>query len=182
MIQNRLVKGFLKNEEAKNLYISFLENPTTEKQDKIEKLFRIHVRKIQLLSYFSKTLHFESQKFDKKLRKKNFVQQLILDKEATYGEDKIIDLIQIEDTSDVLDFGAFVQSNDIENFFEDKLLYKIISKLSLKQKEILHALFVRNLKEAEIAQELGVTKQAINKTKNQTLKKIKREYKSKKQE
>lgn len=179
LIQNRLVKGFLKNEEAKKLYDSILNNPTTQKMESIESLFRIHVRQIQLLSYFSKTLHFESQKFDKRIRRNNSVNQLILDKESSDGKSKIIDLIQDEDKNDILEFNYFVEFSELEKLFEDKLLYKIVSKLSLKQKNVLYAIFVNHMTESEIAQDLGVTKQAINKIKNLALKKIKLEYKAK---
>ena len=64
----------------------------------IEKLFQIHVRKIQLLSYFSKVLHFESQKYDKKIRHMNSVNQLILDKNVNEGEGTVLDLIEGEKT------------------------------------------------------------------------------------
>ena len=60
--------------------------------------------------------------------------------------------------------------------FEDKQLYDIVSRLSAKKKEILYLLFVKNWTEEELAREFGVSKQAINKVKNQTLRKIKREY------
>lgn len=69
-----------------------------------------------------------------------------------------------------------VSSYDLELVFEDKHLYKIVSSLSPRQKNILHLIFVERLTENEAAQRLGVTKQSINKTKNQILKKIKRDY------
>ncbi|MEY9980608.1 DUF3238 domain-containing protein [Lysinibacillus sp. RC79] len=68
MIQNRLLQAFLTDEKINKFYLSYLEHPSAQKKDMIEKLFQIHVRKIQLLSYFSKVLHFESQKYDKKIR------------------------------------------------------------------------------------------------------------------
>ncbi|WP_342558163.1 sigma factor-like helix-turn-helix DNA-binding protein [Metasolibacillus sp. FSL K6-0083] len=60
--------------------------------------------------------------------------------------------------------------------FEDKLLHDIISKLSAKQKEILYLLYIEGIPEIEIAHKLAITKQAVNKTKNQTLKKIRKNY------
>lgn len=181
MIQNFLLVGFLKNEEEKKLYESFLDEPTVQKQEEIERLFQIHVRKIQILSYFTKVLHFESKRFDKKIRKTNSIEQLVLDKGVTDGEDASIDVIQIESVNDVLDIDDLIKWVDLENFFEDKLLYEIVGKLSLKQKKILHAIFVKNMSEDELARKLGITKQAVNKAKNQALKKIKQGYELKKQ-
>lgn len=176
MIQNRLLQAFLTDEKINNLYISYLEQPSAYKKEMIEKLFQIHVRKIQLLSYFSKVLHFESQKYDKKIRHMNSVNQLILDKNVNEGEGTVLDLIEREQPLDELEFSIPVSSYDLELVFEDKHLYKIVSSLSPRQKDVLHLLFVEGLTEIEAAQRLGVTKQSINKTKNQTLKKIKQDY------
>lgn len=176
MVQNRLLQAFLTDEKINTLYISYLEQPSTCKKEMIEKLFQIHVRKIQLLSYFSKVLHFESQKYDKKIRHMNSVNQLILDKNVNDGERTILDLIEDEQSFDELEFSIPVSSYDLELVFEDKHLYKIVSSLSPRQKNILHLIFVERLTENEAAQRLGVTKQSINKTKNQILKKIKRDY------
>lgn len=176
MIQNRLLQTFLTDEKINNLYISYLEQPSAYKKEMIEKLFQIHVRKIQLLSYFSKVLYYESQKYDKKIRHMNSVNQLILDKNVNEGEGTVLDLIEGEQSLDELEFSTPVSSYDLELVFEDKHLYEIVSSLSPRQKDVLHLLFVEGLTESEAAQRLGVTKQSINKTKNQTLKKIKQNY------
>ena len=176
MIQNRLVRNFLKDPEVKELYQSFLEKPTARKKEIIEKMFQIHSRKIQLLSYFSQTLTFESQKFDKKIRQQSKLNQLILDKNIHNGEDKLLDLVA--DKRNYCDFesNTIIESCKLEMIFEDKQLYDIVSRLSAKKKEILYLLFVKNWTEEELAREFGLSKQAINKVKNQTLRKIKREY------
>lgn len=166
MIQNRLLQTFLTDEKIRKLYTRYLEHPSNYKKEIIERLFQIHVRKIQLLSYFSKTLYFESQKYDKKIRHINSVSQLDFEKNLIEGESLVLDLI-----------GRIpVNSHNLEFIFEDKHLYEIVSSLSPVQKSVLHLLFVEELTETEAANRLGVTKQAINKTKNKTLKKIKKNY------
>ncbi|MGE7844129.1 sigma factor-like helix-turn-helix DNA-binding protein [Lysinibacillus sp. NPDC093712] len=180
MIQNRLLKNFLKNAEIKELYQSYLEKPTARKKELIEKLFKIHGRKIQLLSYFSQTLIFESQKFDKKIRQNSKLNQLILDKNVDGGS-KLLDLIPDEQNLHDFEFSTPVESCKLEIIFEDKQLYEIVSRLSAKQKEILYLLFVKDWTEGELALALGVSIQAINKIKNQALRKIKKEYELAKQ-
>lgn len=69
-----------------------------------------------------------------------------------------------------------INSKQIEFLLENKALYKIVSNLSLKQKEILYLIYVKDLTEDTVAIQLGVTKQAINKNKNEALKKIHQEY------
>lgn len=153
-----------------------MENPSLNKKEEIEKMFQIHVYKIQLLTYFSKILHFESQRFDKKIRHLHKTQALILDKNIDDGETTFLDLIG-ESQACYNYCSTLIDSNNLTSLFEDKLLHDIISKLSTKQKKILYLLYIEGLTEIEIANKLAITKQAVNKTKNQTLKKIKENYK-----
>lgn len=176
MVQNRLVQSFLEDKKARQLYESYLENPTTQTKDTIEKLFSIHVRKLQLLSYFSRILYFESQRYDKKIRRNNNLYQLVLDKDTNDGEGRIVDLIQDETIGEDLELIASSDFTYLEAIFEDKQLHNIVSNLNQKQKDLIHSLFVENRTEEEVAKQLGITKQAVNKAKNQALKKIKREY------
>jgi RNA polymerase sigma factor (sigma-70 family) len=175
LIENRLLKSFLEDEKAHQLYKSYLENPNIQTKDTLEKMFKIHFRKIQLLSYFSRILHFESQRYDKKNRHQTNLYQLVLDKESNEGDVCIIDMIPDES---VLDDFEMISSDaaQLESFFEDEKLYSIVSNLTQRQKYIIHALFIENQSESEVAERLSITKQAVNKVKNQTLKKIKQRY------
>jgi RNA polymerase sigma factor (sigma-70 family) len=179
LVQNCLLKSFLEDERVSKLYKSYLENPAPHTRDTIEKLFKIHVRKIQLLSYFSRVLYFESQKYDKQLRHNNRVNQLTLDSDINDGENKFIDLVPDES---IYDESEWIYSTDfahLEVILEDKQLYNIVSKLSPKKKYILHSIFVDNLTEEEVSKKLGISKQAVNKAKNQAFQKIRQEYQKK---
>ena len=61
---NPLVASFLENENMKLLYKEYLDNPNELTKEIIEYHFLQHCRKIQILSYFSKTLYFDAQRFD----------------------------------------------------------------------------------------------------------------------
>ncbi|MGE7954955.1 sigma factor-like helix-turn-helix DNA-binding protein [Lysinibacillus xylanilyticus] len=177
MVQNPLLKSFLENEEMNKLYESYLENPTTLKKDTIEKLFKIHVRKLQLLSYFSRVLTFESQRYDKKIRWNNHFHTLTLDKPVNDGENRLIDLIQDESIYEDIDIKLIGSNGFTDLNFEDKHLYKIVSKLTENQKNILYALFSENLTEEEVSKRLGITRQSVNKAKNLAFQVIRKEYK-----
>ena len=178
MIQNRLLHTFLTDKKINNLYLDYMGNPSPDKKEEIEKLFQTHVYKVQLLTYFSKILHFESQRFDKKIRHLHTTQPLILDKNMDDGETTLLDLIGETQTSyEYRSLGStLTDPNNLTSLFDDKLLHDIISKLSAKQKEILYLLYIEGIPEIEIAHKLAITKQAVNKTKNQTLKKIRKNY------
>ncbi|MCM0627117.1 DUF1492 domain-containing protein [Lysinibacillus sp. OL1_EC] len=175
MVQNRLLKSFLEDERVSKLYKSYLENPAPHTRDTIEKLFKTHVRKIQLLSYFSRVLYFESQKYDKKIRHNNRVNQLTLDSDINDGENKLIDLVPDESIDDESEW-MYSDFAHLEVILEDKQLYNMVSKLSPKKKYILHAIFIDNLTEEEVSRKLGISKQAVNKAKNQAFQKIRQEY------
>lgn len=155
MVQNRLLKSFLEDERVSKLYKCYLEDPAPYKRDTIERLFKIHVRKIQLLSYFSRVLYFESQRYDKKIRHNNRVNQLTLDNDINNGENKFIDLIPDESIDDD---SEWIHSDftHLEVIFEDRQLYNIVSNLGPKKKYILHSIFVDNLTEEEISKKLGI--------------------------
>lgn len=134
MIQNRLLRTFLTDKKNNKLYLNYMENPSLNKKEEIEKMFQIHVYKIQLLTYFSKILHFESQRFDKKIRHLHKTQALILDKNIDDGETTFLDLIG-ESQACYNYCSTLIDSNNLTSLFEDKLLHDIISKLSTKQKK-----------------------------------------------
>lgn len=124
----------------------------------------IHVKKVQLLSYFSKTLHFEAQKFDKRVRQIS----------NNYPLEK---LSESSNLAQQFDISVSWKSNELEELFEDQKLHNIVAKLSPKQKEILYLLYVMNMNESMVAQKLNISQQAVNKMKINTLAKIKRNYK-----
>lgn len=173
MIQNRLLQSFLKDEKVFQIYEEYKKKPSNQIKETLEKMFQIHVRKIQLLSYFSRVLYFESQRYDQKVRQRNSFCQLILDKDLNEDDVRMVDMIPVSNDFQV---ATSTDAACLEEFFEDEKLCLIIYNLTPKQKNIIHALFLENQTESEVAENLGVTKQAVNKVKNQTLKKIKQEY------
>ncbi|MCM3759151.1 sigma-70 family RNA polymerase sigma factor [Sporosarcina aquimarina] len=175
LVQNRLLQTFLEDEDVNNFYLNYLKHPNKYKKDKIEELFQIHVRKIQLLTYFSKILNFEAKRYDRNIKQLYYDAPLILDK-STHEGCSGIDLVRENHSVYELDISIPTSSYNLAAVCEDKRLYKIISKLSTRQKEILYLLYIEGLTEYEIAQKLVISKQSVNKTKNQTLKKIKQDY------
>ena len=55
---NKLIESFLANPDMQTLYNKYLAHPTEENKVIIEKHFAKHVKKIKILTYFSKILHF----------------------------------------------------------------------------------------------------------------------------
>jgi RNA polymerase sigma factor (sigma-70 family) len=122
-------------------------------------------------------LYFESQRYDKQIRRNNRFNQLTLDSDNKDGESRFIDLILDESIRDDPEFIYSTEFGHLEVIFENKQLYNIVSKLSQKKKHILHSIFVENLTEEEVSKKLGISKQSVNKAKNQAFQTIRQEYK-----
>lgn len=149
-IKNPLLKSFLEIHENKKLLILFLNTKKPSYIDELEKRFYVHYKKILTLSYFSKQIHFFAQKFDKKKRlyeKKHF--------------NSSIEQVHID-------------SNhlDLENL-ENEKISKIISKLSIENKELLILHYGYNLNLTEISKLKKTSLQSTFQRKKNILKKIK---------
>lgn len=161
---NKLIDGFLEDKKNRILYATYLNNPSDFNKQKIEDAFKVHAMKIRFLSYFSKVIFFEAQRFDKKIRAAHLLPLLETDEDENTSNS--IHLIYTENKED--------KKDELVDYFEDERLYDIISNLSEDNRKILYWLYVSELNEAQVAKKLGVTKQVVNKRKNNLLKRIRK--------
>lgn len=164
---SELVKGFLEEAENQKLYSSYLKNPSDEKKERLDKKFKKHVYVVRCISYFIKLIHFESRNYDKKNRKISDIYLLTLDSED-YREDKML----VAEENDFYEHSNF--EHNIEDVVSDPDIYRVISKLTIKQKDLLYYIYVKNLKDVEVALLLGISQQAVTKSKANILKKIRK--------
>ena len=170
-MNNLILKSFLEQEHISELYLDYISQPSQEKKEKIEFLFQKHMKKIQLIGYYSKVLKYEAQRFDRKTRHSKQTQIAASDI-LEYGENSLKTTYN-ENFYFEKDINDFQQ---LENIFEDERISKIISNLTDKKKKILFLIYVKELKESEVAKLLNISKQAVNKLKKRTIQEIKNEY------
>lgn len=168
-IKNPILIGFLYQEDNAKIYDLYCQEPTSGKKELLNQRFIEFYYKIKLITYFSKVIGFESKRYDKKNREYKERNQLILDQD---NENSIMDLV--ESKEDIY----FFNNTKLEDYIEDPEVYKIISKLTKRQKQILYLSYVKNMRDIEVARLLSVSQQAINKIKNQALNKVRREIKN----
>lgn len=174
-MKNPLLNSFLNIESKRILYEIFLKSPTNENKMILEKSFKMYSLEVRLLAYFSKSIYFAAQKYDKKERQINKSNQLILDKPLNDDGETLLNLIGDEEC--ILDENAeeiSIDFSNLENYFEDEFIYKSVSQLNLKQKEILYLAYVKQYSDVEIGEILNVTRQAVNKQKNKAINLIRR--------
>lgn len=172
MIQNPLLVNFLKVRENMELYDEYCRQPTAERKELLNKRFTQYYFEIRMLSYLSKTIHFEAKRFDAKIRRRNQRCLLILDTSPK----------ESDHTSRLTDFIADpglppdpLISNQLEDHIQNPKLHRSVSKLTNRQKEVLYYSFVEEWTDTRIAQKLGVSQQAVTKTRQNALRKIRRD-------
>lgn len=167
--KNKLLLTFLENQQNLENLKDYLNFPTTTKKQKLESNFHIHAKKVYIISYFLKTLTYESQRFDTKIRKRE-------------------KLLGLTDDERILEFNAYNQKIDfmeenylyllnLEDSIESVELHRLIKSLPQNQKMVLKLLYELNYSEIEVSQYLSITQQAVNKTKNKALNRLRENYK-----
>jgi RNA polymerase sigma factor (sigma-70 family) len=132
--------------------------------------FNLYYYKIRLISYLSKLIYFEAINYDKNARKIAYNFPLILDKTSKHGETSLVE--QLSDSNIKPDFIEYIK---MEDHISDYNLFKAITKLTDRQKEILFLTFIKDLNDTEVAQILRISQQAVTKTKNKALEKLRGE-------
>lgn len=167
---NKLVENFLKENDNKQLYENYLKYPSDSKEKHLQIEFNEFYLQIRLLSYFSKSLHFLAQNFDKKIRDRNNQMFLVL-----VDSDEGMSLAKLPDEESLHHEFSF-DLERVEDYFEHEIIYNVVTKLTLKQKQIVYLCYVKNMSDKEISNVLNISVQTINKQRNVILTKIKRRF------
>ena len=161
---DKLIHSFLQEPEHRKIYETYLQNPIETNKELVESKFKLYVMKLKVLTYFSKVLFHEAQRFDRKIKLSTAL-PLLDDDDNSKGYSHTSD-----NPTEIIDDPS------LGNLFENERLYNIVSNLNDNNKKLLYLLYVKDLNEDQTAQKLGITKQAVNKRKNILLKKIRNLY------
>ena len=161
VVNSNVFKKFLEIEENKNLYCSYLEEPTSENADALNEHFKYFEKQIVRIAYIKKVIFYESKRFDSKLREYNKKFDLNLD--APIYESASVRRDIVQDENSFIHFEHIFE-NDLESLLSDELLITLLQRLNTKQKQILYYRYVLDLTEKEIANMYNVSQQAISKT------------------
>lgn len=151
--KNKLLKNFFNKEENLSLLKKFLINSDKKDWDCLENNFSEYYKKVIIISYFSKSIYFTAQNFDK-------VKNHYINKNILYE----YDLDNIKHQEDI--------SKNLEEIISDYKLYNAFEKLDPNQKKILNFLYVNKLNLKEIGQLFNISAQAVYKRKQKALNKI----------
>lgn len=171
---NRLIEQFLSIPEHAELFQSYKKAPTERQEEELDATFKQYYKQIRAISYLNKFIHFASKKSDKKIREHQERYQLIMDKPSDEEGNTTIGDLLIDESS--VFYYKEIPSEQLEDYVQNPIISNSLKRLTKKQKNILYLSYVKSLKDIEIAKRLHVSQQAITKTKNKTLQKIRSEF------
>lgn len=167
MKMDKILVDFFNEKLNREHYERYLEQPTLENKRILDKQFKKHFYMVRCFSYFLKMVHYESRHFDKKQREHNKRYQLTLDRQDENGRPEI-DFIS----------NKYIEKDcgsELYEVIESNLLLNALMNLTNHQSNILNKIYVGELKDGEIAKVLGISQQAVTKTKRGALNKLKKE-------
>lgn len=169
-IKNPIFKSFVEEEQNRIIFIKKLFNYKNYPYI-LDQKFREHYFEIRFISYICTHLYYQSIHFDKKIRKQSTKEIAILDQPIDDNEELTMKdtIAAIQQTTQ-----SEVKPKSLEEVLSNEKIIKVLSKLTSKQREVLFQIYVNGYKEKEVAQELGVSQQAVSKIKRSALNKLKK--------
>ena len=166
-MKNRVFKDFLEDVQHEFLFMlslfSYKNYPFV-----LDNVFREHFFEYRFISYLSSYFYYESVRFDKTIRDRNMKESAVLDAPIEDG-------LTMKDTISMpVQESSSVNRDNIENLFTNTLLVKSFESLPSQQQTILFHYYVEGYKDREIAQKLGVSQQAISKSKRKAINQLKK--------
>lgn len=138
------------------------ENISKTEED-IENMFKNYIRKV---------IEHTKMEYDK-ARNEVMTYETVTD----IGMEEFTKLVDYNSSVHAIPEEILIKSyRDIENLFSNDKLFVIIKGLPPRHKQILYLKYVEDKTDEEIAQKMGVKRQAITKTRNQALQMIMENY------
>lgn len=170
---HQLANKFLsEDEENKELYLKVIKSHDRYYTDLLVGKFCNYIFKIYFISYIEKSLKLKSLEIKRKRNKLNEREAYILNTlDDEFKEERICTI-----ADQLIDFTEEICSEtDFENIFSNKNLTEAIQSITSKQRLVLFMIYIHDKEEKQVAKELNVSIQSVNKVKHAGLKKI-RDY------
>ncbi|MEK5645927.1 hypothetical protein BK138_34050 [Paenibacillus rhizosphaerae] len=171
IFSNRVVKGFFQEEENVLLLLEAVDG-NMDSRNELEEKFRKYYFRIRFVKFLVQTINFYTIDQMRMYRKHDYRYQLIFDRSASdEGNSTLGELLLFNHTSThpeptTSDPGYF------QSTFTNENLVDAFSDLSHKQKIITTLGYSLCYKDHEIAKVMGVSPQAVCKTRNLALKRL----------
>lgn len=166
--KQKIIQEFLKCPSNRKLFEEYKTTNSEELRLLIDSNFKKYYQNFRTLSYLVKVLHYESKHYDRKLRAHRDRNQLTLT--TNLDNSNLIPIYHEKPYSDPINL-----SEDIVDHISCDNLFNCLRKLTDRQKEILSLVYVKQMTDKEIAQYLGISQQAVSKTRKKVINHIRKE-------
>lgn len=166
-LNNPIIKDFLSKRNNYQLFKRSICNPTFQNKELLDKTFRSFYFQLRFTAYVSSTLYFHGINLDKKIRETNYRFQVTLDQAVNDNSElSYKDLIEYHE-----DFE--IESDNILDYIINPILYEALQNITFNQRKILYLVYIKGFTDSEVSILLKKSQQAVSKSRNKALKKIK---------
>lgn len=171
-LKDPIVNSFLENSTHYQLFMESLCKPSKDIEEKLNNAFQKFYTNIKVVNYLAKTVYWEAINYDKN-RRKQMKHELLLVSDDNSSENNQIRKIEMPE-SNTFDFSISRSSKSLKESIENIDLYDAYIYLTERQKEILNYIYIHELTNIEIAQNLNISQQGVSRIHQQALKKMKK--------
>lgn len=159
-----LMQGFLKEEQHRLIYEQATRYPSAANLQKLNSAFQQFYTEIQLTNYLTMTLSYYARNYSKQAAKLSGRELSILDQPASEEQETTKkDMLVAREDQTVYRW---------EQAIHEPALLIAIQELPMKQRDYLELHFIHQLTHTEIAEKLNISQQAVSKSIQAALKKL----------
>ncbi|MDQ0297758.1 DNA-directed RNA polymerase specialized sigma24 family protein [Salibacterium salarium] len=161
-----IIQQFIKDEQHRKLLVLAICQPTPQNISQLNQAFYLFYGEMKLTSYMMKILHWRAVRFDQQLKQNRARYPLIMDKPLT--SDKSItfadSLIHVSTLN--------LEEKNLADLFSEKTLSFAFRHLTAHQEFVLNKKYKEGWTDTDIAKALSISQQAVFKTRQKALDKI----------
>ncbi|MEI3612434.1 sigma-70 family RNA polymerase sigma factor [Pseudogracilibacillus sp. SO30301A] len=177
LLQNEVIKSFLKQAKNEQLLAQVLMDPSKENINELDKEFKAYYLKIKVIKYISSLIHFYTIDFDKKNNQRSRRFMLMLDApKQRNDDDNTTNLIDVQPSKYTTESDYFDSMQTFQELIENAKLYNAYKELTSKQKKVLDLIYIQGYNTKEVARLYKETPQNISNIHKRALKKIKESF------
>lgn len=168
-----IIQNFLMSKKNLNLLKQAVCEPNTENNRALEIAFREFYADIRLRSYIATIIHRHAIYHDKSQRRRNYRFLLIFDSPLVNSEATATTYGETVPSKGTLEQITLTDERfQLDDLIDNTIFLKTYKSLSSLQQATLEMAYVQEMSDKEIADKLGCSRQAVTKTRNRALKKL----------
>ncbi|GFN31369.1 sigma-70 family RNA polymerase sigma factor [Paenibacillus xylaniclasticus] len=175
-MEHPLIRTFVSNPVHMELVKRYMEKPTPERLERLNKAFKIFNFAVRFTKYLSTLIRKGRIDFVRRMKRTEEREQVIFDRQISEEDETVIGEM----------LGAIYQGDDLPQVtvdpevFQQQLnnewLYEAFARLTNRQKVVITLTYSALSRDVEIARLLHVTQQAVSKTRRSALRSMRKVF------